>query len=92
MQNDTMKSLSFLKKSLKMNSKAISNNEMPNPGQNIPQDVFDFLSHSKAMLDQIELWEKSSNNLSQPAAPVVVTQNIPSTVSPVDDNDLLTVP
>lgn len=101
MTPDTLKSLGFLKKSLKMNAKAIAKNEVPNPALPRPKDIADFLAYSIAMLNQIDIWEKAAAAAVPVVAPAPagVVQPAPaaSTVSvvpllPDTDDDLLTVP
>jgi len=75
MKDDTMKSLGFLKKSLKMNAKAINNNEVSN-GQPLSKDFADFIDHAHALLVQIETWEKARIPV-VPAVPVDTSINQP---------------
>jgi hypothetical protein len=90
MTSDSLKSLGFLKKSLRMNAKAMKNNLA---GDGIPAaELTAFIDHAKAMVQQIETWEKAAT----PATPAGIVQPAPAaaTVStvPDPDDDLLTVP
>ena len=86
MKTDTMKSLGFLKKSLKMNAFAIKHNEI-DVGTPIPNDLQSFIGHSVAMLAQIEAWEKADAcPVPQPAS-----STLPDPTS-VDPSTLLVSP
>jgi len=96
MKNDTLKSLAFLKKSIKMNQKAIMNNETT-LGQSVSNDISAFFAHGTAMLSQIDTWEKDTANAANTLAidPSTVSPNtINTNTNDVDDDDsnLLTVP
>lgn len=89
MNTDTLKSLGFLKKSLKMNAKAISKNETT-AGIAVDPTIAAFIGHSAAMLAQIDAWEKAAVPVAAPA-PAGVVQPAPaaSTVSTVSVVPLL---
>ena len=86
MKNDTLKSLAFLKKSIKMNQKAIMNNETT-LGQSVSNDIAAFFAHGTAMLSQIDTWEKDTANAANTSP--TVSPNV--SIDP-DDSNLLTVP
>jgi len=86
MKNDTLKSLAFLKKSIKMNQKAIMNNETT-LGQSVSNDISAFFAHGTAMLSQIDTWEKDTANAANTSP--TVSPNV--SIDP-DDSNLLTVP
>jgi hypothetical protein len=87
MTNDTLKSLGYLKKSLRMNFKAMV--------KNASQDGIDatelkiFAGHSKAMFDQIEVWEVAAVAAAPVTVPSGVVQPAPAaaTVHTVTDAD-----
>lgn len=79
MTNDTLKSLGYLKRSLKMNYKAMGKNAT-NDGID-PSELVIFVNHSKAMYDQIELWEKA--NLSITNVPNVSSGVVQPVIQPV---------
>lgn len=93
MTSDTIKSLGYLKNSLRMNRKAIA--------KNLTADAIDktellaFAAHSKAMFDQIEAWEKANAPVATPAgivqpAPAAATVSTVPIVPDPADSDLLT--
>jgi hypothetical protein len=92
MTNDTLKSLGFLKKSLKMNGKALGNN-MTQDGIPVPE-LQAFADHAKAMVTQIEAWEKANASAAPTIPGIVQPAPAAATVStvPLSDDDLLTVP
>lgn len=98
MTGDSLKSLGFLKKSLRMNAKAMKNN-LAADGISATE-LSTFLAHAQAMVTQIDTWEKGAAPATPTTLPAGIVQPAPaaSTVStvptvPIDtDDDLLTVP
>ena len=103
MTNDTLKSLGYLKKSLKMNFHAMGKNATSDGID--PSELVAFTNHSKAMLDQIEAWQKANamaapvtvpSGVAQPTPAAAVVNTVPdatgaAAVPTNPSDDLLTI-